>query len=374
VLSHELRNPLASISGAAELLAPESLVRQEQVCAARAIRRQAAVMKVMLGELLDVWSLRQGRLALRRERTSARARRPVWMRRWKRYARIESGHHTLELNTAEEEISLDADPTRLSQVLSNLLANAAKYTPAPGRIALSVRPEGREAVFEVTDDGIGMDPESIETMFEMFVQSERAHERANGGMGIGLALVRNIVELHGDADTGHSDGLGLGCRFTVRIPSARSTAGGSALVTADDSEARRRLLLLADDNADALWGLEQMLSRAGFEVETVNNGIDALRVAQVRRPDAAVLDIGMPGMDGHQVARRMRAEPPGHELVLIAATGWGQSADRAAALEAGFDEHVAKPVTASDLQRLFRTHDSGRQAHGLPRYMNSLLP
>jgi two-component system CheB/CheR fusion protein len=226
------------------------------------------------------------------------------MRRWKRYARIESGHHTLELNTAEEEISLDADPTRLSQVLSNLLANAAKCTPAPGRIALSVRPEGREAVCEVTDDGIGMDPESIETMFEMFVQSERAHERANGGLGIGLALVRNIVELHGDANTGHSDGLGLGCRFIVRIPSARSTAGGSPLATVDDIEAGRRLrrlLLLADDKADALWGLEQMLSRAGFEVETVNNGIDALRVAQARRPDAAVLDIGMPGMDAHQV-------------------------------------------------------------------------
>ena len=366
VLSHELRNPLASISGAAELLAPESLATQDQARAARVIRRQASVMKVMLGELLDVSSLRQGRLALSRERISAQAIADAALETVRPL--IEHGRHTLDLDIAEEEIALDADPIRLSQVLSNLLSNAAKYTPAPGRIALSVRAEVRDAVFEVTDDGIGMEPESIETMFEMFVQSEHAHARANGGLGIGLALVRNIVELHGGTVTGHSEGLGRGCRFTVRIPTARPAAAMSPLAPAAGGEAPVRLqrLLLADDNIDALWGLEQMLSRAGFEVETVNNGIDALRVAQALRPDAAVLDIGMPGMDGHEVARRIRAEPWGRELVLIAATGWGQPADRAAALAAGFDEHVAKPVTASDLQRLLRAHEAGRQARRLP--------
>ncbi|WP_228121794.1 CheR family methyltransferase [Variovorax paradoxus] len=362
VLSHELRNPLASISGAAELLAPELLPTQDQVRAARVIRRQAAVMKVMLGELLDVASLRQGRLALKPERITAQAIADAALETARPL--IEQGRHVLELHIAEEEIVLDADPTRLTQVLSNLLSNAAKYTPTGGRIRLAVYADARNAVFEVADDGIGMDPDTIQTMFEMFVQSERAHERAAGGLGVGLALVRNLVELHGGTVTGESEGLGRGSRFTVRIPAARATADAVPHAPAGDGAApgRVRRLLLADDNVDALWGMGQMLSKAGFSVETVHNGIDALRAAQALHPDAAVLDIGMPGLDGHEVARRIRAEPWGRDMVLIAATGWGQAADRAAALAAGFDAHVAKPVTASDLQRLLHEREAARRA------------
>jgi two-component system CheB/CheR fusion protein len=361
VLSHELRNPLASISASAEVLAPELLVRPEQSRAARVIQRQASAMKVMLNELLDVSTLRQGRLALKPEPTTAQAVAEVALEAVRPL--IEHGRHALGLDIAHDRIALDADPVRLAQVLSNLLSNAAKYTPAQGHIVLSVHADAHDAVFEVTDDGIGMDADTIETMFEMFVQSERAHERQAGGLGIGLALARSIVEMHGGTVTGESAGLGRGCRFTLRIPLARAQTHAAPLALAErpfGSEPGQRLLL-ADDNADAVWGMGQTLTMAGFSVRTVHNGIDAVRVAREQRPDAAVLDIGMPGLDGHEVARRIRAEPWGRDIVLIAATGWGQPADRAAALEAGFDEHLAKPVTAADLQRLLRVHEKGRR-------------
>lgn len=374
VLSHELRNPLASVSGAADLLAPESLATQDQARAARVIRRQASLMKAMLDDLLDLASLRQGRLALKPARITAQAVAEAALETARPL--IEHARHAFALHIADEDIALDADPVRLAQVLSNLLSNAAKYTPAPGRIVLSVHAQGRDAVFEVADDGIGMEPDTIETLFEMFVQGERAHAhgraRADGGLGIGLALVRNIVELHGGTVGGESEGLGRGSRFTVRLPSARAPAhppdAAPPRAPAEDGDAplRLRRLLLADDNVDALWGMGQVLSAAGFEVETAHNGIDALRMAHAQRPDAAVLDIGMPGLDGHAVARSIRAEPWGRDMVLIAVTGWGQPADRAAALAAGFDAHVVKPVTASDLQRLLRAQQAGWQARRLP--------
>jgi two-component system CheB/CheR fusion protein len=372
VLSHELRNPLASISGAAELLAPEELPTPEQGRAARVIRRQASAMKVLLGDLLDVSSLRRGRLVLRRERVTAQgivdaaleATGPL----------IEFGRHKLELDVSGDEILLDADPMRLTQVMSNLLSNAAKYTLDKGEIRLSLRADGGDAVFAVTDNGIGMDPETVETMFEMFTQSAHAHERAAGGLGIGLALVRNIVELHGGTVTGESKGLGLGSRFTVRIPlaerrvaeaePAQASQAAASSAAADPVEAGPQRVLLADDNVDALWGMARMLSISGFSVKTADNGVDALRVAEHFRPDAAVLDIGMPGLDGHEVARRIRAQPWGRGMLLVAATGWSQPEDKLAALEAGFDEHLVKPVAATDVQRLLRARDGTAAADG----------
>ncbi|MEZ2298489.1 CheR family methyltransferase [Variovorax sp. RCC_210] len=383
VLSHELRNPLASISGAAELLAPESLPAQDQARAARVIRRQSTAMKVLLGDLLDVSSLRRGRLVLRRDRVSAQniadaaveATRPL----------IERAGHVLRVHVApQQDIWLDADPIRLAQVVSNLLSNAAKYTPDGGHLTLEVSSDKGEAVFEVTDDGIGMDPHTVEAMFEMFTQSEHAHARAAGGLGIGLALVRSIVELHGGTVRGQSDGQGRGSRFTVRIPQPgpRASAGPAlapaaaaapesapepaavsaptpapALPIAADATGAdgARRVLLADDNVDAVWGMARMLALAGFTVETAHNGTDALAIAERFRPEAVVLDIGMPDIDGHEVARRIRAQPWGGGMYLVAATGWGQPDDKRAALEAGFDEHLVKPVAAADVQRLLRT-------------------
>ncbi len=364
VLSHELRNPLASISGAAQLLAPESLPTPDQARAARVIQRQASAMKVLLGDLLDVSSLRMGRLALRRERVTAQAiveaaveaTRPL----------MELGRHTFELDLCEDEVWLDADPMRLTQVLSNLLSNSAKYTPDRGVILLSVRADAAagEAVFTVTDNGIGMEPDTVQAMFEMFTQSVRSHDRAAGGLGIGLALVRSIVELHGGSVMGESAGSGHGSRFTVRIPLARSEvqAAGAERVAnlppagpgQPPAPQRALRVLLADDNADALWGMARVLSIAGFDVETAGNGIDALRIAEAFRPDAAVLDVDMPGLDGHEVARRIRSHPWGRGMLLVAATGWSQPEDKQMALAAGFDEHLVKPVALGDVQRLLR--------------------
>jgi two-component system CheB/CheR fusion protein len=364
VLSHELRNPLASISGAAQLLAPESLPTPDQARAARVIQRQASAMKALLGDLLDVSSLRMGRLALRRERVTAQAvveaaveaTRPL----------MELGRHTFEVDVSTEEVRLDADPMRLTQVLSNLLSNAAKYTPDHGVILLSMHPDAAagEAVFMVTDNGIGMEPDTVQAMFEMFTQSVRSHDRAAGGLGIGLALVRSIVEMHSGSVMGESAGSGHGSRFTVRIPLVRSEA------EATDAERMANLpppgpgqppasqrtlrVLLADDNADALWGMARVLSISGLHVETADNGLDALRVAEAFRPDAAVLDVDMPGLDGHEVARRIRAQPWGRGMLLVAATGWSQPEDKQLALDAGFDEHLVKPVALGDVQRLLR--------------------
>jgi two-component system CheB/CheR fusion protein len=329
-------------------------------------------MKVLLGDLLDVSSLRRGRLVLRRERVTAQsivdaaleATRPL----------MEQGRHKLELDIFAAEIPLDADPMRLTQVISNLLSNAAKYTPERGEIQLAVHADADagHAIFTVTDNGIGMDPDTVDTMFEMFTQSVHAHERSAGGLGIGLALVRNIVELHGGTVTGESRGLDHGSRFTVRIPLAEPLASDTVAgqvksepgSSAAASEAAPQRVLLADDNVDALWGMARMLSISGFSVKTADNGVDALRVAEHFRPDAAVLDIGMPGLDGHEVARRIRAQPWGRGMLLVAATGWSQPEDKLAALEAGFDEHLVKPVAAADVQRLLRARDGAAAAGG----------
>jgi two-component system CheB/CheR fusion protein len=368
VLSHELRNPLASIGGAAELLVPEQLRSPDEARAARVIRRQAGVMKVLLGDLLDVSSLGRGRMVLRRDRVAAQdiadaaveATRPL----------LAHAGHVLEVHVEPRPIWLDADPIRLTQVMSNLLSNAAKYTPDGGRVRFDVRSEHGEAVFEVSDNGIGMEPHTVESMFGMFTQSEHAHGRAAGGLGIGLALVRSIAELHGGTVRGSSEGRGRGSRFTVRIPQVREASTEAvaspsttpslarvpapAEISAHAPDGGTPRVLLADDNADAVWGMARMLSLAGFEVRTAHDGTEALALAERFRPSAAVLDIGMPDIDGHEVARRIRAHAWGGAMYLVAATGWGQPDDKRAAMEAGFDEHLVKPVAAADVQRLLR--------------------
>ena len=366
VLSHELRNPLASIHASAELLARGAAEAHEQRRAAQVIARQASLMKVLLGDLLDVSSLRRGRMVLRRVATSGQqvARAAVESA----MPVIEQGRHILALAISDEPMPLEVDPIRLTQVLSNLLANAAKYTPAGGRLSLAARPEQGHAVFEVSDNGIGMEQDAIDSMFEMFRQSEQAHAMAAGGLGIGLALVRTIVDMHGGEVRGESAGLGQGSRFTVRIPLSgeRADAGGAPGEAAEPARTAARLkVLLADDNADALWGMARMLSISGFSVETAENGPQALVIAERFRPDAAVLDIGMPGLSGHEVARRIRAAAWGRHMLLVAATGWGQPEDKDAALAAGFDEHLVKPIAAADLQRLLRARGlAGGEANG----------
>jgi len=268
---------------------------------------------------------------------------------------IEFGRHKLELDVSGDEILLDADPMRLTQVVSNLLSNAAKYTPDKGEIRLSLSAEGGDAVFAVTDNGIGMDPETVETMFEMFTQSVHAHDRAAGGLGIGLALVRNIVELHGGTVTGESKGLGLGSRFTVRLPALPESVTIEPVakplpVPAEPRISRR--VLVVDDNTDNAELLKILLEEEGHETFMAHDGVEGLAAAERLRPDVVLMDLGLPRIDGFDACRRIREQSWGKQILMIAITGWGQDVDRRKSQEAGFDHHLVKPVDANDISAL----------------------
>jgi CheY-like chemotaxis protein len=246
------------------------------------------------------------------------------------------------------------DPVRLAQVLSNLLTNAAKYTMPGGRIEVVGRREGDRIVVVVRDDGVGIDPELLPHVFELFVQGGQSLDRAKGGLGLGLAIVRNIVELHGGRVFAESAGAGQGSEFRVALPALEGTpadeTGPGPL--APSAGTGRRKVLLVDDNEDALVLLGEALTLAGYDVRTASDPITALERAGEVKPMAAVLDIGLPVMDGYELARRLRATPGLEDLKLVALTGYGQPGDRARAREAGFDEHLVKPVVVDELERV----------------------
>jgi two-component system CheB/CheR fusion protein len=354
VLSHELRNPLASTHSAATLLLTQGLPERDRDSAAQVVKRQAGAMKTLLDDLLDVSRLKLGRLELHRERVilsnvvqaALESTRPL----------LEAARHDLKVDVPDYAIEIDGDPLRLGQVLSNLLTNAIKYTPAGGKISLKARMESDQVMITVADTGVGMEPAQIERMFEMFTQARSAVNRNQGGLGIGLALVKSIVELHGGRVEASSAGPGKGSAFRVTLPAARAAATTAKTDPAVASgsgrpaaAAKRGLILIADDNVDAGWGLARLLEIAGFSTLLVRGGLDALKEARRTKPDVGIIDIGMPDLDGHQVARQIRQTEWGKQMVLIAATGWGQESDERAALAAGFDAHMTKPV---DLRKL----------------------
>ncbi|RCW72490.1 CheR family methyltransferase [Pseudorhodoferax soli] len=364
VLSHELRNPLASISGAAKLLLAEQAEPATRQRAAGIVDRQSLVVKNLLDDLLDVSRLQLGRLGLRRVpvlledvvRSALETARPA----------IDAGRHSLAVELPSEPVVLDADPLRMSQVLSNLLTNAAKYTPDGGRIGLEARRESSEQLaICVSDNGIGLEAQEIDALFEMFAQGGAIGERTGHGLGIGLALVRSIVALHGGAVQGESAGRGLGCRFTVRLPLPQDMTPEQALRQAAPPEpaaAGLQQVLLVDDNEDAAWSLAMAMEMNGRSVTTAATGSEALALAAELRPHAVVLDIGLPDLSGYEVARRMRESDWGRQAVLVAATGWGQENDRQAAREAGFDGHLVKPVDVAELLALLDQLRSARRA------------
>ncbi|HXE49757.1 MAG TPA: CheR family methyltransferase, partial [Ramlibacter sp.] len=355
VLSHELRNPLASIDSAGALLLTHGVPASDRDAAAQVVKRQAGAMKKLLDDLLDVSRLKLGRLELQREQVmlsdavqaALESTRPL----------LEAVRHELEVDLPGYEIELDADPLRLGQVLSNLLTNAAKYTPVGGKITLKAHLEGTQVVVSVSDNGVGIEPAQIERMFEMFTQARSVANHSYGGLGIGLALVKSIVELHDGRIEAFSAGLGKGSEFRVYLPAARAAARPSGAAPAPSAlpppvatqPGRRGLILIADDNVDAGWGIAQLLEIAGFETIVVKGGNDAVREAQHRQPEVGIIDIGMPDLNGHEVARQIRQSEWGKHMVLIAATGWGQESDERAAIAAGFDTHMTKPV---DLRKL----------------------
>ena len=365
VLSHELRNPLASIASASELLLMPRLPQAALEKAAQVVQRQARAMKVLLDELLDVSRLTLGRLTLNRHPVSVgtfihaalETTRPL----------VQAAGHELVVELPRESIEIDGDPMRLSQVVSNLVTNAAKYTPEGGRIRVSAEALQDEVVIMVEDNGIGMEAEEIDRMFDLFSQGQGSLQRSNGGLGIGLALARNIVELHGGWIMASSAGPGKGSQFRVGLPLLRvSPADEPHVVEPEPAEpmpappAQGELILVADDNGDAAWGRAKLLELSGFRAITARSGEEALRLAQQHRPAIALLDIGMPDLSGHDVARRLRAQSWGREIVLIAATGWGQETDVKQSMEAGFDAHLTKPLNVGRIRGLIDDLSRGR--------------
>jgi PAS domain S-box-containing protein len=369
-LAHELRNPLAPIRNAAQVLASPKLGADQLQWAQTVIQRQVKHMAWLLDDLLDVARITQGKLELKKQRialnsvveSAVEVVRPL----------LRSKSHQLEISLPAEPITLDADPLRFSQVLSNLLTNAAKYTDAGGHITLSGAVDAGTLSLSIQDNGIGIPPDSLNGIFVMFSQVEAAAARSEGGLGIGLALVRGLTELHGGTVEAKSAGVGAGSEFIVHVPLAAPRT--ETLIEADTPSRTSvgRRILVADDNRDAADSLALFLELAGHEVRVAHDGRAALSLAHTFRPDAVLLDIGMPQLDGYAVAKALRKESWGERIYLMALTGWGQEGDRQRAIDAGFDRHLTKPIDPDALQMLLAEGQGRRVIAGTGRRDDSL--
>ena len=357
-LAHELRNPLAPLRIAGRLLASPALTPAQLEETRAIIGRQTSHMALLLDDLLDASRITRGALELKKDivdlaecvAAAVEAAKPLFDRK----------RHHLSVLAAAEPIVLEADPVRLTQIVTNLLTNAGKYTDPGGEVLLRSEIQDRFAVVSVRDSGIGLAPEAIPKLFEMFFQIQGAGTRTEGGLGIGLALAKGLVTLHGGRIEAHSEGLGRGSEFRVYLPRT-VRALGAAEENPDDGQiksASTRRVLVVDDNRDAADGLALFLEIAGHEVAVAYNGSDALSVADRIRPQLLLLDIGMPGMNGYELARRIRDRPWSARCVLVAITGWGQEEDKRRAEQAGFDRHMTKPIDPAAIQTLL--HDLDR--------------
>jgi PAS domain S-box-containing protein len=349
VLAHELRNPLAPIRNAVHLMAQTPADEPAQKTLRELVDRQSRHLARIVDDILDIARITRGSLAVERAHLDMveAARRAIEMAA----PLIEACQHALEVELPEQPIPVRGDLHRLMQVLGNLLNNAARYTPRGGRISLTAARERGHAVVKVRDNGVGLDPALSAKIFDMFVQGRSSLERVAGGLGVGLALARKIAELHGGALEAHSEGRGRGAEFVLRIPldEAAAPEQASAQDAAKPSAARR--ILVVDDNVDAATMLELLLRSLGHETRAVYDGASALKAAAEFHPDVVLLDIGMPDLDGYEVARRLRAMKDAPRRI-VAVTGWGQPADRQRSQEAGFDRHLVKPVEANELVRI----------------------
>ncbi len=351
-LSHELRNPLSALTTAVHLLDRGNLDAKAELMARQIVKRQTNLMGRLLDDLLDVSRITRGKLEIRKApievstiiESAIEAVQP-WLNR---------KGHAFSVNVPDRDVIIEADAVRLAQVLANLLTNAAKYTEPQGRIELSMQCRDGMVEFRVRDNGIGIPPENQAEIFKMFAQLSPAIERSEGGLGIGLALAKGLVDLHGGSIGVISEGPGRGSEFTVRIPIAQAAAqsANSAGDGANEGVAGKRDLIVADDNPDALHSLAMLLEMEGHSVRVAPDGMAALHLAQQKIPDLMLLDIGMPGLNGYEVAGKVRELKGGEAILLIALTGWGQPADRTRALEAGFDHHLTKPVDYQQLAGL----------------------
>ncbi len=350
MLAHELRNPLAPLSNALQILRMTGSSERVQ----EMMERQVRHMVHLVDDLLEVSRITRGKIDLRKERIDLAA--VVQNAIETSSPLIEASCHELTVNLSPEPLVLDADPVRLAQVVANLLNNAAKYTDPGGRIWLTAERDGIEAVLRVRDSGIGIPAEMLPRIFEMFAQADRSLGRAQGGLGIGLTLARSLVQMHGGTIHADSDGPGQGSELVVRLPLAPEVRPSSEEGRREDrlhtaAPAARRILIV-DDNRDAAESLGTLLEIRGNEVQVAGDGPSALAAIGAWHPAVVLLDIGLPGMDGYEVARRVRAQPGLEDTVLIALTGWGQEDDRRRSREAGFDHHLVKPVDFQVLEAL----------------------
>jgi two-component system CheB/CheR fusion protein len=357
ILSHELRNPLSAIVNAAQILQrgksnPKSLGRAREV-----IEKQSLQMTRLLDDLLDISRISEGKIELRRRvidlrQTAHEAVETVALQMAERLL-------ALEVQLPDHPLYVDGDPARLLQVFTNLLGNAAKYTEVDGHVWLTVQAEQSEAVVRVRDTGIGISPDRLESIFEPFFQEDSTVSRSNGGMGIGLALVRSLVRFHGGTVQAESAGPGRGSTFIVRLPLAaceRRTAPRTER-SADISDMR---ILIIEDNANAREMLQAVLELEGHEVAAAGSGREGIELIEFQHPEVALVDIGLPDFDGYEVARQVRRNPDNNDVYLVALTGYGQPSDRQQALEAGFDAHLVKPVQLEELTKLFADRRTAR--------------
>jgi signal transduction histidine kinase len=357
MLAHELRNPLAPVRSALHILRLDDSDGERRRQTYDLLERQIEHLVRLVDDLLDVSRITRGKINVQKVRVdlasvAARAiegSRPT----------IKERGHTLEVTLPNEPVAVTADPLRLAQVIWNLLNNAAKYTPEDGRIWLTAAAEGSEAVVRVRDTGVGIPSEMLPKVFDLFTQVDRAIDRSLGGLGIGLTLVRRLTELHDGTVEAFSGGAGQGSEFVVRLPrapeekSAHPVVGqGEKDVLSGPAPTARRRLLVVDDNKDSADSLAMLLRLLGNDVDTAHNGVQALQAVADYRPDAVLLDIGLPGMSGYDVAREVRVRPELGQPVLIALTGFGSEEDRRQSRESGFNAHLVKPVELTALQAL----------------------
>ncbi|MDM0051584.1 ATP-binding protein [Variovorax sp. J22R115] len=354
-LAHELRNPLAPLSTALSLLARKKPSAEESVKYYELMGRQVEHMVRLVNDLMEVSRITRGKIELQVRPVLLDAviddaielSRPL----------VERAGHTLSVELGGEPLVMRGDAVRLTQVFSNLLNNAAKYTPSGGRITVVARQLDRHAVVEVGDTGTGLSPDMLKSIFDMFVQVSGTSKAAQGGLGIGLTLVKSLVELHGGSVEAASEGLGEGATFTVRLPLAKTTspARPRAIASQDGwAPSIEGVVLVVDDNRDAADSLAELLGTMGAATLVAYGGEEALQLARSNDIDIAVLDVGMPGMDGCDLARHLRAEPGGAQMMLIALTGWGQQGYKERIAAAGFDHHLLKPLSLPELMTALR--------------------
>jgi two-component system, chemotaxis family, CheB/CheR fusion protein len=347
LLGHELRNPLAPIHNAAELLARILPEDSRALVAVEMIRRQAAQLTRLVDDLLDIGRITQGRIRLRREPVELAS---VISQAFETIEpQLRQKRHQVSVISSYEPLHVSGDFARLVQCVANILSNAVKYTDAEGEIQVRTRAEDASAVIEISDNGLGIPPELLPRVFDIFVQGEGSIERAQGGLGVGLAIVKRLVEHHGGTVSGRSPGPGRGSTFEIRLPRL-ARAQVPAAPAAGAAPAPRRVLVV-DDNSDAASSLAMLLGFRGHDTRVACSGREALEHVESFRPEVVLLDIGLPETSGYELALRLRAAPQLQGLRLIALTGYGQPEDQQRALAAGFDGHLVKPVSLAALER-----------------------